>query len=241
MAMNPKFLRPRAAASAALPAPSDPLFADVSLLLHFDGTNGSTSFVDSSGNSLAVTAGGTAEVSTSESKFGGSAGLFDGSGYLSVEGDPELDLSGSDFCIELWTYPNTLAATAALISQGVAETVENCWSLEPSGADLAFFASQGDPSETIDFVLSGSLPTGEWSHVALACENGTVRLFINGVLASSASLSLASVAGAPLIIGAGWYDPATRGADCYIDELRITKAARYTSAFTPPDAPFPDQ
>jgi hypothetical protein len=236
MAMNPKLLRPRAAS-----APTDPNFADVSLLIHFDGANGSTSFVDSSGNSLAVTAGGTAEVSTSESKFGGSAGLFDGSGYLSVEGDPELDLSGSDFCIELWTYPNTLAATAALISQGVAETVENCWSLEPSGEDLAFFASQGDPSGTIDFVLSGSLPTGQWSHVAVTCESGTARLFINGSLASSASLDIASTAGTPLIIGAGWYDPATRGADCYIDELRITKAARYTSAFTPPDAPFLDQ
>jgi hypothetical protein len=220
---------------------SDPLFADVSLLLHMNGTNGSTSFADSSGNALTVTANGAADVSTAESKFGGAAASFDGSGYLSVADDPALDLSGTDFCIELWAYPNALASTAALVSQGTAETVENCWSLEPSGADLAFFASQGDPSGTIDFVLSGSLPTGQWSHVAVTCESGTARLFINGSLASSASLDIASTAGTPLIIGAGWYDPATRGADCYIDELRITKAARYTSAFTPPDAPFPDQ
>jgi hypothetical protein len=86
-------------------------------------------------------------------------------------------------------------------------------------------------------VLSGSLATGEWSHIAVTCESGTARLFINGALVDSASLSLASTAGTPLIVGAGWYDPATRGADCYIDDLRIIKGqALYTGNFTPPTA-----
>jgi hypothetical protein len=206
-----------------------------SLLLHFDGTNGSTTFTDSSSNGLTATAEGTAEISTAESQFGGASGYFDGGGYLSIAADSALDLSGADFCIELWAYPNALASAAALISQGLPDTIENCWSLEPSGSNIAFFASAGDPGQTIDLVLSGSLATGEWSHIAVTCESGTARLFINGALVDSASLSLASTAGTPLIVGAGWYDPATRGADCYIDELRITKgSAIYTAAFTPP-------
>jgi hypothetical protein len=206
-----------------------------SLLLHFNGTNGSTTFTDSSSNGLTVTANGDAEISTAESQFGGASGYFDGGGYLSIAANSAPDLSGADFCIELWAYPNALASTAALISQGLPDTIENCWSLEPSGSDIAFFASAGDPGQTIDLVLSGSLATGEWSHIAVTCESGTARLFINGALVDSASLSLASTAGTPLIVGAGWYDPAARGADCYIDELRITKgSAIYTAAFTPP-------
>ena len=53
------------------PVPVDPLFNNVSLLLHGDGTNGFTTITDSSPTPKTVTAVGNAQISTAQSKFGG--------------------------------------------------------------------------------------------------------------------------------------------------------------------------
>ena len=66
----------------AAAGPPDPDFANVSLLLHGDGTNGSTTIVDSSSSSKTVTAVGDAQISTAQSKFGGSSIYFDGTGDI---------------------------------------------------------------------------------------------------------------------------------------------------------------
>jgi len=211
---------------------------DTQLLLNFNGANNSTTFTDSSPNGFAVTANGDAKISTAQSKFGGASALFDGTGdYLSVAADPALELSGGDFCIEFWVYPTVLISTRAIIGKGTASTVANCWSIEPGGSGIAFFCSQGSPGGELGVIVSGSLATGEWSHVAVTQESGTARLFINGILASSAALNMASTSGTPLIVGAGWFSPSARGFDGYIDDLRILKGrALYTANFTPPAA-----
>ena len=51
----------------------DPNFSNVSLLLHMDGTGGSTTFTDSSSNGLSVTTYG-AQISTAQNKFGSEIG-----------------------------------------------------------------------------------------------------------------------------------------------------------------------
>ena len=62
---------------------TDPYRSQVSLLLHGDGANGSTTIVDSSPSPKTVTAVGNAQISTTQSKFGGSSLAFDGAGdYL---------------------------------------------------------------------------------------------------------------------------------------------------------------
>jgi hypothetical protein len=63
------------------PVPNDPNFAFNSLLLHGDGTNGSTVITDSSGSPKTVTAFGNAQISTAiADPFGNSTGViaFDG-------------------------------------------------------------------------------------------------------------------------------------------------------------------
>ena len=47
-------------------------------LLHMDGADGSTTFIDESGKTW--TRAGNAQIDTSQYKFGGASGLFDGSG-----------------------------------------------------------------------------------------------------------------------------------------------------------------
>jgi hypothetical protein len=52
-------------------ASEDPYYGNVSLLLYGNGTNGSTTIIDSSPSPKTVTAFGNAQISTAQSKFGG--------------------------------------------------------------------------------------------------------------------------------------------------------------------------
>jgi hypothetical protein len=79
-------LREQLKAKRSLLWPSeDPYYGNVSLLLRGNGTNGSTTIIDSSPSPKTVTAFGNAQISTAQSKFGGSSIAFDGTGdYLDV-------------------------------------------------------------------------------------------------------------------------------------------------------------
>ena len=69
-------------ASFSTVTPGEKYFYQNSLLLSADGSNGSTAIVDSSANAHTITANGDAQISTTQSKFGGSSMYFDGTGDL---------------------------------------------------------------------------------------------------------------------------------------------------------------
>ena len=82
---------------------ADPYFSNVSLLLHMDGSNGSTTFTDNSSNGFTVTANGNAQISTAQSKWNGASGYFDGAGdFLTVPVNSAFELGTGDFDVELW-------------------------------------------------------------------------------------------------------------------------------------------
>jgi hypothetical protein len=60
------------------PVPVDLNRSNVSLLLHGNGTNGSTTITDNSPSPKTVTAVGNAQISTAQSKYGGGSIAFDG-------------------------------------------------------------------------------------------------------------------------------------------------------------------
>ena len=95
-------------------AESDPSFNNVSYLLHMDGTNGSTTFTDSSNNAVAVTAHG-ATLSTSQVKFGTAAGSFNGSSYISIPDSANVEIGASDFTFESWVYINSYSGSLILL------------------------------------------------------------------------------------------------------------------------------
>ena len=71
------------------------------LLIHADGTNGSTTFTDASLRMNPITANGDAQISTAQSKFGDSSAYFDGTGdYLSVADREDFDFGTSNFTID---------------------------------------------------------------------------------------------------------------------------------------------
>ena len=215
----------------------DPYFSSVSLLLHMDGANNSTTFTDNSSNALTVTPSGTAKISTAQSKFGGASAFFNQSGHLTVDSNSVLSLAG-DFTIELWfyqpssgntTYPILLERGSSVSSSNYGIIVDN--STTPYTASFFY----GSPRS---YVSAGSLNYDTWYNLTVTRSGSTVRAFNNGSLIASATVSNDFSSSETLIIGAAGTTLSNR-VNGYIDDVRITKGvARYTAGYTVQAAPF---
>ena len=220
------------------PVPNDPNFAFNSLLLHGNGTNGSTTFTDNSPSPKTVTAVGNAQISTAQSKFGGTSIAFDGTGdYLSIGSNTGLAL-GSTWTIEFFVYLNTFdggASRNGFVSTGTLNTTGHVQLYSETGPVLiARCGGTGGNDAT-----SGSSPfsAATWTHLAFVCNNLATTIYVNGSANGTGTLASASTEPITRIGNALFAD---YDLDGYIDDLRITKGvARYTAAFTPPAAQLP--
>lgn len=221
-------------------------YQSLSLLLHMDGANNSTTFTDNSSGALTVTVSGNAKISTAESKFGGASGLFDGTGdWLSIANNAAFQFGTGDFTIETWFKASALTANfPVLVANGNA-------TFSGTGSTGAFFIMvSGTPrkiqvgTNTTNPIVTSTttIATATWYHMAVTRSGSTVRLFVDGVLEATATNSQSlNISNNGLQIGRNGWDGTPSHWNGYMDELRITKGiARYTATFTPPTAPFPD-
>lgn len=232
--------------------PCDFHAANVVLGLHCDGTNGSTTFTDSSISAKAVTANGNAQISTAQSKFpGGASAYFDGTGdYLSVASSGDFGFGTGDFTIECWIYPTAYPQSWAgsyycgVVSKDA--SADRGYSLNVSG-NGAFSAidfsgwSTNSVNQSVSASLSGQIQLNTWTHLAVSRFGNTLGLFVNGSLVNSGAFTAAIRDSATTFkIGAAEFDATYKGYFTgYIDDLRITKGvARYTANFTPPTEAF---
>ena len=211
---------------------ADPYFANVVLLLHMDGANNSTTFVDSA-MSKAITVGGNTKISTAQSKFGGAAADFDGSGdYLQVNYSTDFNISSGDWTIEAWVYPRTLSGSGLVGRRG---PYAEGWVFQISSLRAVINGSWSDTQ------MTWTTPSmGVWSHLALVRSGSSIMAFVNGtLLATKTGVStIEDLTGQNPFIGM-----AANGGesvfDGFIDDFRWTKGvARYTANFTPPTAAF---
>jgi hypothetical protein len=217
--------------------PVDLSRSNVSLLLHGDGTNGSTTIIDSSPTPKTVTAN-NAQISTAQSKFGGSSILLTGSSSaLRLARQVAFDFGTADFTIELWLYPTSVASNSNIWSQRT--SASNGISFRLTASKLNFFY---DNLGTGNFSGATSLLNNTWQHVALTRQGNNFKLWLDGQLdGTSAAISADVTSTIDPKVGAtaGTFNVEVYSG--YIDDLRITKGiARYTANFTPPTAPFPD-
>ena len=216
------------------PVPVDPIFNNVSLLLHGNGTNGSTTITDSSPSPKTVTPAGNAQISTAiADPFGSSTGViaFDGAGdYLSTT----LPIFGvNDFTIESWVRFTSFANYRMFYDSRIndPDSLGFVWGTNAAGQ---LFIYQGG------FVLTtGALSLNTWTHVALTRASGVWRIFVNGTLQAGTYTSFGNLTRTAARLGIDW--ATLYGMNGYFDDYRITNdLARYTANFTPPTAPFPD-
>ena len=83
----------------------------------------------------------------------------------------------------------------------------------------------------------------QWYHIAVTRQGSAFRLFVDGALVSTGTNpnAIASSASTPISVGGSPVYGSAATLSGLIDDVRITVGtARYTAAFTPPTAAFPD-
>lgn len=236
-------------ASAGTSGPAtDPYFSSVKLLLHCDGTNGSTTFTDSSPAAKTVTANGNAQISTTNPKFGTGRCELDGANdYLSLVDSNDWNFDNNDFTVEMWIYPDTVASQQFLVSQfessGGADSNSN-FMLTLLASGQIQFVGYNIATPYVATSATGVVSASTWQHVALVRDGGTIRIYVGGVQVATTTISTVTLNNStcPLLFGVRFTD-LTFDYDGGYDDIRITKGVcRYPSGttFTVPSAAFPD-
>jgi hypothetical protein len=219
------------------------LTGTVNLLLNFTDTAAR----DSTGRLVLETVGDS-KVSVVQKKYGTGAMYFDGTGDGIVCPNPTLFNFGSgDLTIECWFNYNS-----GTTNYGLFTTRLNAGQYAPvqiqleTGNVLKAYASTSGSSWAVNITSSTSPVAGTWYHVALVRSGTTFTLYLNGynvgtTTGISGALATSTLYGG--VIGVQSAD-LTNPMNGYIDDLRVTRYARYTGSststpnFTPPAQTF---
>jgi len=218
------------------------------LLLHCDGTNGSMVFPDSALAGDAphtITPSGSTQVSTAQSKFGGSSALFNGTtDYMSIADSPSWALGSDDFTIEIQVRFNTLAVNQYFITQRTSDGSNRAWGLARQNPNKLVFnySTSAGVSWTDEHVVSWTPVVDTWYHIAVCRSGSNLRIFVDGTqVGATYNASTDTIIDVTEMVSIGC-NSAPGGSeyfDGYMDEIRISNGkARYTANFTPPSTPF---
>lgn len=224
---------------------TDRYFNYVSLLLHMDGVNGSTSFVDNSPRTKTVTPAGSTQISTVQSKYGGASGFFNNTNsYLTTPDNVDFNFSTGDWTLEL--FCNISPVEADILINKAAGLGFYPVQLRVFNSKFGVKGYNNAQFPALVYELGedkGPIVTpGQWYHVVAARQNTNFYLYVDGILIDySTSNANLYYSNSPLSIG-GTSDGLGLVSG-YIDEVRITKGiCRYPNGtrFIPPRKAFPD-
>jgi len=223
--------------------------ANTLLLIHggeaiASGTTGSgATFVDSGNTGHTVTENGNAQRETEqEFKFtdDGVGYFFDGTGdWLGIPDHTDFVWT-SDFTIEAWIrVPTTSPGNTVLFSHYVDNNNQIIFGVY-SGGELIYTANNSELA--VDIASLGTAQgsgylANKWCHVAVTRESDDYDFWINGVHAGNNTDSDT----APTLAGSIFIGQRGNSANYfngYIDELRVSDTARYTTGFTPSSTQF---
>lgn len=236
---------PGVAGATPNPLDGDASYTSNTVLLHFNGSNGSTVFNDQIGN--VWTANGNAQLSTSTVAFGSACLLLDGTGdYISATISNVVGTG--DFTIR------TKIRLASLASDGEIFCVSNAslglgtfnivFETKTTGA-LRGSIQNGSGSTNADISSASSLlAVNTYYDVAFVADGSTARLYIDGVQVASGSITGTRVQNqtACRIGHLSTESSIFRYFNGRIDDLQVTRGVcRYPNGttFTPPAAQLP--
>jgi hypothetical protein len=222
---------------------TDPFFASVVQLAHFDGADGSTTLTNSCarGNTMAVGGGGT--IQSSQSKFGGASYLTSSVGGRAVAAThADYAMGTSDFCFEWYQRITSLALdfnSAKFYLDMRPSALTNGWYptvyASVNNGELRAFMNGADRITA----GAGTIVAATWQLITLARVSGTTRLFVDGAQVGSSFTDANTYVQSSITLGAAGNNAGA--ALGYYDDLRITNGAgRYSSNFTPRTSAFPN-
>ena len=210
---------------------------DANTLLMLHGEN----FTDESKNPITPTSTGVSIVT--DGKYG-KAFRFNGSSYINITKDSRFNFGTNSFTIDCWIKIDT-TGTGDIVCLG-GKSGAYCppvyFCLVP-GEKIRAILSTGSGVGSIfyDKTSSTIIAANTWVHLAFVRNATDVGFYINGVRDSNMNATktenIFTTTGLNLI-GYQEGQPSDHYYKGYLDELRISNVARWTSDFTPPTQPY---
>jgi hypothetical protein len=221
---------PTSSSNITVPTSPPTAITNTQLLLNFTNAG----ITDATAKNDLETAG-NAQISTTQSKWGGGSMYFDGTSTtgLTIPNSSLLTLGSGDWSIEFWIYRVGNSTTQGVFDQRTAAATE----IRPliyinSSNQIVYYTNGADR-------ITASLSQNTWVYVAVVKSSGVTRMYIDGTVQATTYTDTNTylaptnqtrigrlIDGFPL--------------NGYIDDFRITLGrARTTTAS--PTAPFPVQ
>ncbi|WP_376967503.1 LamG-like jellyroll fold domain-containing protein (plasmid) [Azospirillum sp. A26] len=191
--------------------------AATKLLIHADGVNGSTEIIDE----------------RSITPFGTHCGWFDGASYWAVPQSSKNAFGASqNFTYECWIRPTVLAGVFldARTQDGSGYDYGPQISLRGDGTISIYCFDTTTVGSTASLVTANA-----WNHIAVVRYNGTRTMYVNGVSVSAIADTRNYTAQS---IRIGCHVANREYFSGWMDQIRVSKIARYSANFTVPTTAF---
>jgi hypothetical protein len=215
-----------------------PPTSNIIALLHFAGTDGATTFVDSSLYQHNFSFFPAGEIDNAQSKFGGTSALINGT-TATILG-PSINFENfafgtAAFTVDFWVrHASVTGFQIYYDGRGTAATALAIYKNTDHTVRVSVNATDQITGTTV-------VAIDTWYHVAVTRSGTNTRLFINGTQEGSTwttdSTNYTSASNRPLIGADGVPNPMNG----WLEEVRVLKGeAAWTSNFTSPSAAYTD-
>jgi hypothetical protein len=227
--------------ATATPIHYDDLWSSVVLLMNMEGTG--SSFTDLSNYATALTAaplliGGAVPLQTTQyARSGSKSADIAPNAFVRIANGPSTQFSGA-FTLEMWIRFKTKPTRSLNILHPTVRAGQVFLGTAGNGQGLSYgraYVGAYLPSAPAVF------EAGVWYHIAVVrTPDFLVNMYVDGKRITASGLLDKARNVTALTGDIGLCYPISRpGAECYLDEVRFTKAARYTADFVPLRGAFP--
>ena len=194
---------------------------------------------------------GNANYNATAPKIGAGSLRLDGSGdYIDISYSEDIGKwnAATGYTLEYWVKLSSLSGTSypdgathelpTAYGNHSATNNVNYWSFGPvDNGNVVFFYYNGGKVTT---QTSGvTLSTNTWYHLAFVYDGSSgFKIYIDGTERASGTVSGSPAFSASYPITLGAAGSTTQYMNAYIDELRVSTTARYTTSFTPSTTAF---
>tara|TARA_B100001059_G_scaffold110319_1_gene110423 strand:+ start:1484 stop:3511 length:2028 start_codon:yes stop_codon:yes gene_type:complete len=186
-----------------------------------------------------------AKTSTTRAKFGNTSLYLDGSDYAIIENSQSRAFGTGDFTVEFFIWLNGSPDQFDYIfDMRSSSDLTYTWALSfnymgsATNDELQWASNNTSPNA----ILRAVYPSlNQWVHIAVCRSGTTTRMFYDGTQVAINTSDSADYRNTGYQGYIGCRHSLETYIDAYMDEIRFSKFARYTSNFTAPTEPFADK
>ena len=168
-------------------------------------------------------------------------------GYLYAQNTNVGQMGSGDSTVELWFKPMATTMTGSLHGiinkRNFGSVGAGTWGLGFNASNNSiYFSEMNDvPGITTLTTAASTITRGAWHHIAVVRYSGIIKIYINGTLrATAANTSTVNYSLNAESVRIGDWDSqgGNQLQNAFVDEIRVSTTARYTTSFTPTTTAF---